>query len=303
MMFTLLTTLALSADIDRVPEDFPSIQAAVDQGTAPTIEVGPGSWDGAVVTRSVAILGRPGAVIDKGVKIRVGARAAFGVTGAADRAEISGFEIDCRSNKLDLGVYGSVDRLDGAADAVAVTRNTFRECVQGVTNAGSPVATCEQPVNGGKYWVVQGNTFDGFASTTDQGGSGGGIGVMLFNVTGADVLDNRFTGAVEDRANFSTAGISLAGCIDCTVAANSFAVKGGDKTWTAVANLGYSQKGGGPTTGLILTDNDASADSAPLLGVNFRSFDSSDVDHRDNRGTTFVDHAICGDGKIEVRTE
>lgn len=300
-MIALLTlTTALAADVDRVPEDFPTIQSAVDRGQAPTIEVGPGSWAGALVDRPVTILGSMGATIDRGVKVRPGVRAAFGLTGDADRTEITGFDIECASKKLDLGVYASVDRLRGAADAVVVSNNRFHECVQGVTNAGSPVDDCSSPVNGGSYWVVAGNTFDGFASTSDAGWSGGGIGVVLFNATGADVLSNNFTGRVDDRSDFSTTGISLAGCVDCTVADNGFAVTGGKHSWTSVANLGFAQKGGAPSSGLILSDNDATADSAPMLGVNFRSFDSSDVEIRDNQGTAFVDHAVCGDGRVEV---
>lgn len=288
--------------MDRVPQDFPTLQAAIDKGTAPTIEVGPGAWAGAFVTRSVEIVAAPGATIDRGVKVRPGVRAAFGITGNADRAAIRGFEVDCTSDRLDLGVYASVDRLGGAAHSVHVEDNAFRGCAQGVTNAGSAVDRCDAAVNGGAYWVVQGNTFDGFASASDEGWDGGGIGVVLFNVTAADVLENTFVGQVQDTDRFSTTGISLAGCVDCTVASNEFAVTGGDRTWTAVANLGASQRGGGPSSGLILADNDATHDSAPLWGVNYRSFDSRDVSFDGNLGTAIIDHAVCGDGQLEVLT-
>ena len=88
--------------------------------------------------------------------------------------------------------------------------------------------------------------------------------------------------------------------VDAVRAANEFAVAGGDRTWTAVANLGASHKGGGPSSGLILSDNDASADSAPLLGISFRSHDSQGEELFDNSGSALVDHDRCGDGQLEV---
>lgn len=299
----LLSGLVLAGDVDRVPKDFPTIQQAVDKGTAPVIEVAAGTWAGAVVDRPVSILGAPGASITRGVKIRPGARAAFGLTGAADGAEIHGFHVDCTTRALDLGVYASVPRLDGAAQSVVVAHNTFEGCVQGITNAGSPVATCSAPVDGGSYWVIENNVFDGFPTVTDTGGTGGGIGVMVFNATGADIVNNRFQGQVQDTHRFSTTGINLAGCVDCTVAANDFAVTGGTHFWTAVSNNGFAQAGGSASSGLILADNDASADSAPQLGVNFRSIDSFDTQLDDNKGTSWIDHAHCGDGVIQASVD
>jgi hypothetical protein len=181
-----------------------------------------------------------------------------------------------------------------------VSENTFVGCVQGVTNQGSEVAECESAVDGGAYWVIENNTFDGFSTRSDGGKHGGGIGIALFNVQAADVVNNHFVGSVADTPVFSTTGVSVSGCMDCTVAANDFAVRGGTHYWTSVANHGFYQAGGAASYGLILADNDASKDSAPHFGVNFRSYDSFDTELSNNIGTAYVDHAHCGDGHIEV---
>jgi len=301
-MFVVLLALlqAQAGDVDRVPEDFATIQAAVDQGTSPVIQVSPGQWTGAVVNRPVRIEALPGAVIDRGTRIRRGVRSAFSLGPAADGTEITGFVVDCRARALDLGVYGSVTQMGGAADSVAVTGNSFLGCVQGVTNAGSPVEECVPThLDGGRYWVVEDNTFTGFTSRSDAGTRGGGIGVVLFNVHAADVVNNRFDGHVEDTPKFATTGINLAGCSDCTVAGNEFAVAGGTHFWTAVANNGFAQRGAAASTGLILADNDASQNSAPHLGIQYRSYDSFDTELSNNAGAAYVDHGHCGDGMMD----
>ena len=297
---SLLVIAPALAGADRVPQDYATIQAAVDKGSAAVIQVDAGHWAGATVDRPVSIIGAPGAVIDRGVRAVRGAKAAFILTGGADDAQISGFSVDCTSPRLDLGVYASVPRLGGAADRVAVSDNSFMGCVQGVTNQGSRVAECEASVDGGAYWVIENNTFDGFSTRSDGGTTGGGIGIALFNVMAADVVSNHFVGSVADTPAFSTTGVSVSGCIDCTIAANNFAVLGGHHYWTSVANHGFYQAGGAASSGLILADNDATRDSAPHFGVNFRSYDSFDTELSNNLGTAYIDHGHCGDGRIEV---
>lgn len=301
-MFVLLFTLtqAHAGDVDRVPEDFPTIQEAVNLGVAPVIHVASGQWTGAAINRPVRIQAEPGAVIDRGIRVRRGVRSAFSLGPAADGTEVNGFVMDCRSRALDLGVYGSVTNLGGAADNVTVTRNNFIGCVQGVTNAGSPVRECvPDNLDGGRYWLVEDNTFTGFTSQADSGTRGGGIGVVLFNVHAADIVNNRFDGTVVDTPKFATTGINLAGCSDCTVAGNEFAVAGGKHYWTAVANNGFAQRGAAASTGLIVADNDASNNSAPHMGIQFRSYDSFDTQLSDNAGSAYVDHGHCGDGAMD----
>jgi len=93
--------------------------------------------------------------------------------------------------------------------------------------------------------------------------------------------------------------VSVAGCLDCTIAANSFAVQGGTHYWSAVSNRGYAQSGAAASYGLIVADNDASSDSAPM-GVNFSSLDSVNTEFSHNAGSALVDHRVCGDGALAV---
>lgn len=285
------------AGVDHVPGDFPTLQAAIDHGRAPVIEVGPGRWAGATVTRKVRLVGE-GATIVEGPRLG-GLRVAFPLTAGASGTEITGFAFDCTGRGLDVGVYASAERLGAAPDRITVSRNTFRGCVQGVTNAGSPVGECEpDAVDGGSFWAVQDNVFDGFSSVADNGRTIGGIGVFLYNASYGDVIGNVFRGTVEDQRRFTTSGVLVAGCWDCTVALNDFQVKGGRHYWSAVSNLGFYQTGAAASRGLLLVDNDASADSAPHHDVSFRSIDSFDVQIDDNAGITYVDHTWCGDQEL-----
>ena len=299
MLVALLAGTALAAPVDRVPEDFPTIQQAIDQGSADTIRVGPGRWEGAVVSRPVHVVGE-GAIIDEGVRVK-GARAAFALPASGSGSTIQGMVIDCASPKLDLGVYSSAHKTGSVADHVVVTDNHFLSCVQAVTNAGSRQASCSaDTVDGGAYWAIHDNVVDGLATRTDRGGAGGGVGILLYNTTGADVYANLFTGQVEDDARFATSGVALAGCVDCTVSGNQFEMKGGRYWYSAVSNAGASLDGAVASRNLLLVDNDAFDDSAPWLGVSFVSRGSVATELGDNLGVAYVDHERCGDGELLV---
>lgn len=291
--------VAFAQSVDRVPGDFATIQEAVTFGSAPVISVARGDWQGATVTRRVAILGERGANIVGGPKVG-NTQVGFALPKAGSNSEITGFSFRCDGPSLDMGVYASARRLGSVADAVTIDRNAFVGCVQGVTNAGNAVRGCTTTtVDGGAYWVVSDNRFTGFATRTDRGQAGGGIGVVLFNVEGADVFGNTFKGDVADRADFTTSGISLGGCQDCTIASNTFAVTGGRHFWAAVSNLGYYQRGAAPSRGVILADNDARLDSAPTE-VNYRSYDSFRTELTRNSGVTLIDHTVCGDRALDL---
>ncbi len=300
MSFFLLSALApaFAAQVDRVPEDFATIQDAVSNGTAAMIEVGPGEWKGAVISRSVSIIGDHASIV-AGPTVR-GARAGFTLTGDADGTEIRGFDFACTSPRLDLGVYASSSQL-GRADKVVIAENTFTSCVQGVTNRGTPHAECKpSKVDGGSLWLIEDNKFNGFATVTDRGHQGGGLGIYIQNARAADIIGNTFTGWIQDNADFSTSGVSVGGCQDCTVAANDFTVQGGKHYWTAVSNLGFYSADTAASVGLIIADNDASADTAPHMGVNYRSYDSFDTAFSGNVGVAYVDHTHCGDDALEL---
>ncbi|MBX2803290.1 MAG: hypothetical protein KTR31_36760 [Myxococcales bacterium] len=298
MITSLLITAALASDTDRVPQDFATIQQAVDEGTAPVIEVSAGRYAGAQLTRPVHVVGHD-AVIARGVRVGGRVRAGLTVAAAASGSVIEGFVFDCTSSKLDLGVYGSDQRLGSSADRIEVVDNRFAGCAQAVTNAGSAVRDCHsERVTGGEYWTIRNNTIDGLATRLDRGGNGGGIGILVYNATGADVFGNRFTGPVVDTPQFRTSGVALAGCIDCTVSDNAFDVKSGRYWYASVTNAGAQLPGAAASRNLLLAGNDASADSAPWLGVAFVSRGSSATELDGNVGVAYVDHEVCGDGDL-----
>jgi hypothetical protein len=301
MLVALLAVAAASAaDVDHVPGDFATIQEAVDDGTAPVIVVAPGQHEGARVTRPVRIEGQPGATIVGGPKVK-GVGTGFALTGKASKTEITGFTFDCDQAGLDLGVYASAQQYRAAPDYVTISGNTFDQCAQGVTNAGHATDECTpDDVDGGEYWVVQDNTFRGFDTTADGYGAGGGIGIFLFNTKHASVLANQFTGAVEDTRSFTTGGVVVAGCWDCTIAQNTFAVRGGSAYWSAVSNFGYYQPGAAASQRLLLVDNDASKDAHPHYDVNYRSYDTFGAEVDGNSGVAFIDHTQCGDDRLET---
>lgn len=282
--------------VDRVPRDFQTIQQAIDLGDNLIIEVGPGDWAGAVVSRPVALFGND-SVIRRGAKVSR-THVGFELTSAASGSRIDGFEFAC-GDSLDMGVNARADGLP-AASQVTVTDNRFVQCVQGVTVSGEEADFCDtDDVNGGQYWVIEGNTFDGFATRSSAGATGGGIGVMLYNVVAVSVLSNRFVGAVKDQSRFTTTGVGLAGCIDCTVGGNAFEVEGGEHYWSAVTNVGSAMPGAVASVGLLVVDNDARDDSKPQ-GVNYRSFDSYGSEFDGNSGVVYIDHQYCGDERLEL---
>lgn len=298
MLVAWITAAAFAGSVDRVPQDFATIQDAVKRGTAPVIEVSPGRWAGATVTRSVTIRGLPGATIASGPRYN-GLNVGFALASASTGSEIVGFRFACDSPLLDVGVYSSARRFGTAASEIEVSGNTFHQCVQGVTVAGRPTDEClPDDLDGGHLWVIDQNVFDGFSTRADSGADGGGIGVFVFNSQDVDIFDNTFVGTIADKRSFTTGGVVVAGCWDCTIASNKFRVDGAKAYWAAISNLGFYQTGAASSRDLLIADNDARQDAAPNLDVNFRSFDSYRTVFDGNAGVVFVDHTTCGDDTL-----
>lgn len=232
-------TVALAGGVDRVPEDFPTIQAAVDAGQGEVISVAAGRWAGARVDRPVALEGRPGAIVDVGVSVgplEVG----FWLVDGADGVEIAGFGVDCDA-QVDAGVFSSARR-GGIARDVMVFDNRFRSCVQGVTVSGD---------GGPARWEISGNRFDGTRALALSGASGGSLGVVAYGVSAVDVVGNGFVGWIEEDVGFSSAGVALGGCVGCGVVGNVFAARG------ALLWRGPVVADEGGTRELVVADNDA----------------------------------------------
>jgi len=228
-LFAVAATSAVAgADVDRVPEDFPTVQEAVDHGEASVIRVGAGRWAGAVVDRPVRIVGVDGAVFDRGV-VAGRLTPALHLLPGASGTTVEDLVVDCHS-QVDAGVFSTVRR-GGVATDVVVRGNRFEGCVQGVTVAGRD----EAPVDA--LWWVEGNTFAGLSAAPLRGGTGGVLGVVAMNVALVDVVDNRFEGWADEVERFRSAETALVGCERCSVVANGFGVVGG-ATHAAVVDEG-----------------------------------------------------------------
>jgi len=211
----LFVVTALAADVDRVPQDFPTLQAAVDEGTAPVIRLGKGRWAGATVDRAVQIVGDE-AIIDRGVDAGRLTPALHLVAGA-DGVTVEGVRVDC-DGQVDAGVFSSVRR-GGLATDVVVRDSGFRGCVQGVTVAGDGATDA--------LWWIEGNRFHGIGAAPLRGGQGGALGIVAVDVAMVDVVDNRFVGWVDEVEGFTTAETALVGCERCSVVGNRFEAVGG----------------------------------------------------------------------------
>jgi nitrous oxidase accessory protein NosD len=221
----LLTSAASAAHarVRRVPERYPTIQAAVDASSAgDVVDVAPGSYCGATVTAAVTLLGHGRATIvgcPEGPTISGELRAGFYLAGAdgvsaASGARIDGFTFDGRGIAADnlaplaLGVFARF------AGDVRVEDNVFLGTVQAITNTA------------GDGWLIARNRIEGlslFDCTGALCAGGDGIVIQLARDTVAAaggpgapvnrpehnvVIGNRVSGSVPDGfGDFSMAGI------------------------------------------------------------------------------------------------
>ena len=156
----------------RVPEGFPTIQAAIDSTSVQAgdiIRVGPGWHAGATVTKAVTIQGQQGGThIGDGPVISAAGKAGFYFpTGQGSGATIAGFSFD----RLAFPVFSR-----GAND-VSVTQNTMTRFLQGVTNWAYG--------SWGNGWEITDNTMHNLATSC-----GGGIGILVGDFQGATVSGN-----------------------------------------------------------------------------------------------------------------
>lgn len=199
----------------RVPEDFPTIQAAVNAAASgDQIRVGPGAWCGAEVAKSVDLVGEGGATIVGCASpnlfglLRIGF---FLPSAAASGTTIRHFTFDGRgvSNaNLDPLAFAVFAR---DADAVIVEQNDILGTIQAITNTR------------GNGWTVSHNQILGLSVLTCDGFCGGGDGIVfqernsngsLPSQRGLDnsATFNVITGAIPDGLDeFSMVGIVVIG--------------------------------------------------------------------------------------------
>jgi len=144
----------------RVPKDLPTIQDAIDASAdGDTIRVSRGSHAGALVTKSVEIIGQGGATIDSPTAGLFGLRMLEG----SDGAVISNLFFN-----VDLAIYNAA-----AVDNVTVDHCAFSNCLQAISNWG------------GSSWLISHNVICDL-----QTRNGGGIGILIAERNGGIVENN-----------------------------------------------------------------------------------------------------------------
>ena len=215
------------AGVRRVPDRYPTIQAAVDAADArDVIDVSPGSYCGATIDRPVNLQGHGHATIvgcADGPVLSNGVRAGFRLPGAdgvsaASGTEIEGFRFDGRgvsaANLEPLGVA----IIATFANDVRVERNHVLGTVQGITNTG------------GDRWVIVNNVIDDLGVFDCTGAlCAGGDGIVIQISTAAPdsrpqrnvVAGNAVNGAIPDGFGvFSMVGVFVFAADDTVVTRN-----------------------------------------------------------------------------------
>lgn len=225
---TLLVMAALggaaSAATVRVPEDVPTIQAAVDAAhPGDRIRVAAGRWCGATVDKRVRLEGRglptiigcAAPTLDGG-PLRVGLLLAAGASGS----EVRGFAFDgggvsnANTAPLAFAVFAR-----GASDVV-VRGNVVVGTVQALTNSG------------GDGWHVAYNAVVGLTAFTCDGFCGGGDAIVFQQrdagkrrALGNAAEHNFVGGAIPDGLNeFGLDGVVVFGQDGATIAHNLVAI-------------------------------------------------------------------------------
>ncbi len=150
----------------HVPKHFATIQEAIDSDDVKegdTILVYPGNHAGALVTKSVEIMGKGRVVIDAGPPHPAKISQGFRLLENSDGAIISRLEFT-----VDLAIYNGA-----AVDDVTVEHCTFKDTIQAISNWG------------GSGWLISHNVITDLRTR-----DGGGIGILVADREGGTVQEN-----------------------------------------------------------------------------------------------------------------
>jgi serine protease len=268
-----VTQVSFAQATHRVPQDFPTIQSAVNAASAgDTIRVGPGRWCGARITKTLNLVGEgatimgcpagtPGPVGDP---LHVG----FVVNAAASGTSIRSFTFDgqglsdTNSNPIALGINSQF-----GANNVVVDSNSFLGGLGGIQLFGSG-------------WTVTHNVFDGF---TILSSGVGGFAILSEDFQGGPFTGNVFvhnsiTAAIPP-GNFSFAsyinevdvpfvGMAIAGHNGTIIAHNKIAITSnasGDAGVGIVATDSSVDGLSSTDTNLVITNNDGRGSQYGLI--------------------------------------
>ncbi len=175
-----------------VPGDFSTIQEAIDNANdGDKIMVGPGNFDGALVTKAVEIKGIGGATINYGPLHPAGFTQGFRLLSGSNGCTISHLRFE-----VGLSIMNGE-----AVDDVSVTQCTFINAVQAISNWR------------GSGWNITHNEIIDLRTRC-----GGGIGILVADFSGGDINDNlvahnKITGTLHvspgDCGGYNGSGIVL----------------------------------------------------------------------------------------------
>jgi hypothetical protein len=249
----------------RVPQDFPTIQLAVNSANSgDTVQVGPGRWCGARITKPLNLVGEGATIMGcpAGTPGPVGNvyRTGFFLNIAASGSSISHFVFDGKGisdtnlSPLALGINSQM-----FTNNVVVDSNTFLGGLGGIQWAG------------GNGWVVTHNVFSGY---TILSSGAGGFGILSEDFQSgpfsANVyLHNQFTTTVPpgsysfasiiNEVDVPVAGIVIAGQSGTIIAHNKISITpnaSGDAGAGIIATDATIDGQSSTTTNLVIVDND-----------------------------------------------
>jgi hypothetical protein len=277
-----LTQDAFAQNTIRVPEDFPTIQLAVNNAVAgDSIRVGPGDWCGARITKTLNLTGEGATIIGcpPGNPGPVGnlARIGFVVNFIASGTTIGHFVFDGRGysgiNTVPLGE--GVSSQFGTANVV-IEHNRFLGGVFGV-------------IANGNGWNVSHNVFDGFSMLGDDSffPGLGGVAIVSENFgpdsgfppfTGNVYMFNQITATVPEgdfafaswinEVNVPFAGILIAGHDGTVLSNNKVSItsnSAGDAGAGIIATDATVDGPSSTTMNLVITNNDARRSAYGLI--------------------------------------
>ena len=259
----------------RVPEDFPTIQLAVNSANGgDTIRVGPGRWCGARITTPVNLVGKEGATIigcpaGNPGPVGITYRRGFRIEAAASGTSVSHFVFDGNglsdSNLLPLSV--GIEAAQGSNDLV-IDANTFQGGAFGIE------------LFGGNGQYVTHNRFDGFTVLSNGIGGAAILDIVFTNAQATDnyFLHNRITATVPsgnyaalswiNEVDVPLAGIVVSGQDRAVISSNKISIAANTNGDSGVGILATDSLTNLTTTNLTILNNDGRKSAYSLIVTN-----------------------------------
>jgi len=260
---------ALQPPIRRVPQDFATIQLAVDNANVgDTVQVGTGRWCGASITKTLSLIGEGATIM--GCSESPGPFGEFFKAGFTIEPDASGTSI--RHFVFDGDGISDINR-DPLATGIATSTCADNLLIDSNTLQGGLLDII---INGNNNRVTQ-NTFDGFTMLSD--GSGGAAileaspGSPPF--VGNSVLDNQITSKVPpgdfsfiswiNEVDVPFGGIIVSGEDRTQIANNKISITANSHGDAGVGILATDLLTGFTTTDLTITNNDGKGSAYAVI--------------------------------------